>query len=65
MARVCFLAILVEFSLGKYAFWQIWSKKCQNLVILVKKPDFLKSLVQRMRKFGKFCLGNANSGHFR
>ena len=47
-----------------YAFWQIWSKKCQNSVIFVKKANFFKLLVQKMRKFGKFCLENANSEHF-
>ena len=39
-----------------YAFWQFWSKKCQNSVIFVKKSNFLKILVQKMRKFGKYCL---------
>ena len=31
--RVCFLAILVDFSLGKGMLfvWQFWSKKCQTL----------------------------------
>ena len=47
-----------------YAFWQFLSKKCQNSVIFVKKPNFFKVLVQKMRKFGKFCLENANSEHF-
>ena len=47
-----------------YAFWQFWSKKFQNSVIFVKKPNFFKTLVQKMRKFGKFCLENANSEHF-
>ena len=37
-ARVCFLAVLVDFSLGKGTFfWQFWSKKCQTSVIPVKK----------------------------
>ena len=47
-----------------YAFWEFWSKTCQNSVIFVKKPNFLKTLVQKMRKFGKLCLENANSEHF-
>ena len=28
-----------------YAFWEFWSKRCQNSVIFVKKPNFLKILV--------------------
>ena len=47
-----------------YAFWQFWSKRCQNSVIFAKKPNFFQILVQKMRKFGKFCLENANSEHF-
>ena len=47
-----------------YAFWQFWSKKCQNSAFFVKKPNFFEILVQKMQKFGKFCLENANSWHF-
>ena len=39
-----------------YAFLEAWSKRCRNSVIFVKKPNFLKILVQKMRKSGKFCL---------
>ena len=28
-----------------YAFWEFWSKRCQNSVIFVKKRKFLKILV--------------------
>ena len=28
-----------------YAFWELWSKRCQNSVTFVKKPNFLKILV--------------------
>ena len=28
-----------------YAFWEFWSKRCQNSVIFVKKPNFLNILV--------------------
>ena len=28
-----------------YAFWEFWPKRCQNSVIFVKKPNFLKILV--------------------
>ena len=28
-----------------YAFWEFWSKRCQNSVIFEKKPNFLKILV--------------------
>ena len=47
-----------------YAFLEFWSKRCENSVILVKKPNFFGILVEKMRKFGKFCLENANSEHF-
>ena len=58
-ARVCFLAILVDFSLGKgMLFGNFLSKKCQT------SANFFQILVQRMQKFGKFCLENANSWHF-
>ena len=60
-----FLVILINFSLGKgMLFWQIWSKKCQTSIIPVKKLKLLSILMQRMRKFGKFCLENASTWHF-
>ena len=47
-----------------YAFCEFWSKRCQSSVIFVKKSNFFGILVQKMRKFGTFCLGNANLEHF-
>ena len=47
-----------------YAFWQFWSKNCKSSVISVRKPNSKKISVLKMQKFGKFCLENANSGHF-
>ena len=47
-----------------YAFWKFLSKRCQNSVIFVKNPTFFEILVQKTRKFGKFCQENANSEHF-
>ena len=26
-----------------YAFWKFWSKRCQNSVIFLKKPNFFKN----------------------
>ena len=48
--RVYFLAILVEFS---YAFWRVWWKKCQNLVIPVK-PIFLTFWSRECENFASF-----------
>ena len=47
-----------------YAFLAILVKEMSNSVIFVKKLNFFKILVQKMRKFGKFCLENDNSEHF-
>ena len=61
---ILFNDFLFDFSLEGYAFWLFWSKKCQISVIPVKKPKVFNILVQRMRKFAKFCLENVNSWHF-
>ena len=57
------MSFVIEFRQG-YAFWQFWSKKCQNSVIPVKKPIFLTFWSRECNKSSKLCLENANSGHF-
>ena len=42
-----------------YAFWQL-----RNVKLPVKKPKIFQILVQRMQKFGKFCLEHAIHGTF-
>ena len=35
----------------EYAFWEFLSKKCQSLVILVNKPNFLKYWSREVKIF--------------
>ena len=47
-----------------YAFWQFWSKKCENSVIFLKKTHLFKNFGPENTKIWQVCLENANSEHF-
>ena len=63
-ARVSFLAILVDFSLGKGMLFGNLVKEMSNFGNSCKETQFFQILVLRTQKFGKFCPENATHGTF-
>ena len=47
-----------------YAFWEIWSKRCQNSVIFVKTTELLKNFGLENAKIWQVLPRKANSEHF-